>query len=621
MPPKSTNKKQKTVSERTPTNKTTITIKPEDVGSSGSSVKPPNPFSSFQSPGTSKITVTTVPPSPWVLDFPENNVRPKVEKLESKTSESLAPELVDRPEKESEDVIMPTNKDKPEESIINQAPTAEQILEKVMSTNVIPKKMKNKKKVKTSNKSSSLEILIKNMSKSIKTDNNEIKDKLEAIETKQDSELSKINHKVAQLEENIERSNKDNDKKIEEALKEVNKTVADAKKDSEEKLIMMTKMMEQLKEQGNQKTVMSQVFQNSSLQPSGSSSTQVFEASPIQPSGTTLTQAQVIAKSIPKQNPQRLFQRQQIARDPPQIRGEPSKNQFIPKKRSKFLNSSQEKKEAFRHALEWLGLFVKREEILAWIGDPAKINFTDSKLIRCQTLDGPRRNCFAEKIENFTSLHLEDIEIHEYFVSSNNGMIAWLHMNANVVDRIMRETSKVPAKEFKVIPYVPDIARDRKKAIDSLLLGYKSSVDKSLRYIIKNDDLDLKVLLKRQSDYDFIPYREINLRALGKLPALKTITQDDKRIEDLVTRVDNAEDFRPQRKRKQRNSPKKLPLSKIYDNLTSFLNGYEVDNSENESEPEAEDDLNMEDVENTTLDTPNESVGPETTESSIQTNL
>ena len=127
--------------------------------------------------------------------------------------------------------------------------------------------------------------------------------------------------------------------------------------------------------------------------------------------------------------------------------------------------------------------------------------------------------------------------------------------------------------------------------------------------------------MKRQSDYDFIPYREINLRALGKLPALKTITQDDKRIEDLVTRVDNAEDFRPQRKRKQRNSPKKLPLSKIYDNLTSFLNGYEVDNSENESEPEAEDDLNMDDVENTTLDTPNESVGPETTESSIQTNL
>ena len=86
----------------------------------------------------------------------------------------------------------------------------------------------------------------------------------------------------------------------------------------------------------------------------------------------------------------------------------------------------------------------------------------------------------------------------------------------------------MPAKEFKAIPFVPDIARDKKKAVDSLLLGYKNSVDRSIRYIIKNDEQDLKILLKRQSEYDFLPYREINMRALGKLPALKTVTQDDR---------------------------------------------------------------------------------------------
>ena len=179
----------------------------------------------------------------------------------------------------------------------------------------------------------------------------------------------------------------------------------------------------------------------------------------------------------------------------------------------------------------------------------------------------------------------------------------------------------MPAKEFKAIPFVPDIARDKKKAVDSLLLGYKNSVDRSIRYIIKNDEQDLKILLKRQSEYDFLPYREINMRALGKLPALKTVTQDDRRMEELIVRVNNEEDFRPQRKRKQRNSPKKLPLNKIYDNITKFLNGFEVDNSEEESGSEEEGAPNMDNLESEVTETPNENTEPEVTNDRIQTNL
>ena len=85
-------------------------------------------------------------------------------------------------------------------------------------------------------------------------------------------------------------------------------------------------------------------------------------------------------------------------------------------------------------------------------------------------------------------------------MSSNNGFIAWIHLDAPTVDRIMRETSKVPAKQFKVVPFIQEIARTKKKAIDTILLGYKRSADELLRYIIKNDKSDLKVLLKRQSE-------------------------------------------------------------------------------------------------------------------------
>ena len=148
--------------------------------------------------------------------------------------------------------------------------------------------------------------------------------------------------------------------------------------------------------------------------------------------------------------------------------------------------------------MEWVGLFMEPEELLAWIGDPEKSNFTDNKLIKDQALDGPMRNAFAQKMKSFISLHLHDIEIHKYFMSNNNGLIAWLHLEAPVVERIQKETSRIPARQFKCVPFIPEIARTRKKAIDNVLLNYKRKTDDSLRYIIRNGDDDLKVGKKIQ---------------------------------------------------------------------------------------------------------------------------
>ena len=138
-----------------------------------------------------------------------------------------------------------------------------------------------------------------------------------------------------------------------------------------------------------------------------------------------------------------------------------------------FFNKLHKRKEGFKAALEWLGLFVTRTEIEAWIGDPSKSQFHDRKIIRCPTLDGPRRNAFTKKIENFTSLHTQDIVIHDYFMSSNNGFIAWLHLDAVVVDITLKETSKTPARDFKAAVFIPKIARNWKKLIDTMLLNYK----------------------------------------------------------------------------------------------------------------------------------------------------
>ena len=54
------------------------------------------------------------------------------------------------------------------------------------------------------------------------------------------------------------------------------------------------------------------------------------------------------------------------------------------------------------------------------------------------------------------------------------------------------------------------------------------------------------MLVKRYSEYDFLPYREINLRSLGKLPNINTITKDDRSNVELEDRTENPEAFRYQ---------------------------------------------------------------------------
>ena len=243
--------------------------------------------------------------------------------------------------------------------------------------------------------------------------------------------------------------------------------------------------------------------------------------------------------------------------------------------------------------------------------------------IRDQSLDGPHKNAFIGKIEANTSLRMEDIKIHQYFMTSNKSLIAWIQMDAHIIERITRETSRVPAKVFKTVPFIPELARGRKKAIDAVLLDYKRNVDNSLRYLIKNDTDDVKVLLKRYSEYDYLPYREIELKHLGKLPGFNTITKDTNVNLDLVEQVENPEQFRVARKRKQRNSPKKLSRNQINKNISKFLDGFKLKDSESEEESDTENEQEM------VPDTP-ERESSETTESApvtqvsnerVQTNL
>ena len=137
-------------------------------------------------------------------------------------------------------------------------------------------------------------------------------------------------------------------------------------------------------------------------------------------------------------------------------------------------------------------------------------------------------------------------------------------------------------------------------------MEYKRSVNTNLRYVIKNDADDLKVLVRAYDEFDHVPYREMALDTLGKLPELDCVTKIET-VPEAVMLEAEAEDpqrfqlSREERKRKRRRSPKKLSRDQIFRRITSFLGGFEVDPEEStdeeispQSEQEETEDINLE---------------------------
>merc|ERR1711954_597335 len=126
-------------------------------------------------------------------------------------------------------------------------------------------------------------------------------------------------------------------------------------------------------------------------------------------------------------------------------------------------------------------------------------------------------------------------------------------------------------KEFRTTTYIPKIARDRKSKIDGLLMAYKK-LNSDFRYIVRNGDHDIRVLIKRISEGDRCPYRELSLDVLGRISPLKT------QVRPISPGKDNAneddEGYTPTKKKDDYR-----PKEDIYANITSILNGFDLQRS------------------------------------------
>merc|ERR1711954_464135 len=108
-------------------------------------------------------------------------------------------------------------------------------------------------------------------------------------------------------------------------------------------------------------------------------------------------------------------------------------------------------------------------------------------------------------------------------------------------------------------------------------MGYKRE-NTDFRYLVRNGTQDLKVLIKRISEGERVPYRPIALNVLGRLSPLKTnikaAPSDD---------IDEEEDV-PDGFTLPGNSKKKenyIPKESIYQNITAILNGFSLHQENN----------------------------------------
>ena len=133
---------------------------------------------------------------------------------------------------------------------------------------------------------------------------------------------------------------------------------------------------------------------------------------------------------------------------------------------------------------------------------------------------------------------------------------------------LFRRAIKSASKNFRTAHYIPQIARNRKTSADKTLMDFKK-LHPEFKYIIRNSKRDIQILIKRISEYQHTPYRELPIENLGALSPLKTRNKRDK---DPNTEAEtNENDFETVDKEMRENY---LSKPEIFKRINDFLDGF-----------------------------------------------
>ena len=175
------------------------------------------------------------------------------------------------------------------------------------------------------------------------------------------------------------------------------------------------------------------------------------------------------------------------------------------------------------------------------------------------------------KCQKFLYLNQQQIEINNCYFTTKGGLIAWVKLDPVVVKEVHRRAIKASSNNFRTAHFIPSIARERKASADKILLDYKK-LNKDFKYIIRNSTKDIQILVKRISELSHTPYRVIPIESLGALTPLKTRNKPVKNTEEVESIEDGYETITKDIRENY------ISKEEIYNNITSFLNGFNVEN-------------------------------------------
>merc|ERR1711954_585484 len=232
-----------------------------------------------------------------------------------------------------------------------------------------------------------------------------------------------------------------------------------------------------------------------------------------------------------------------------------------------FLSQEEELNEGFQDAAKWIGFLMTIEEFRKHVWS-YKTDLSDTAMLFSDMCDKDRRRAIKDKVERFARIHRDQLIMEDYYLTTKNGIIAWVKTDSRLVTEIHKRASRSQIKDFRTTNYVPKFARDRKGKVDNLLMAYKKQ-NTDFRYIVRNGTMDIKVLIKRISEGDRCPYRELSLGVLGRISPLKTQVRPASPQKD--EEVEDAEGFTPTRKKDDYRNK-----DEIYANITSILDGFDM---------------------------------------------
>merc|ERR1711954_282568 len=227
----------------------------------------------------------------------------------------------------------------------------------------------------------------------------------------------------------------------------------------------------------------------------------------------------------------------------------------------------------------WIGIIMTIDDIKKFIWSYKKEQNENSMLFS-DVYDKDRRKAIKHKVEQNLYVNRRQLDIQEYYITTKGAIIAWIKTDPRMVVELHKRTARAPTKEFKTSNYIPKLARDRQTSATKMLMDYKK-INSDFRFIIRNDESDIKVLIKRFSEGSRLPYRQMSLKVLGAISPIKPRTRGVPEENSVPgNKEDDVNSFiSPNRKGARENY---IPKETIFKNITAILDGFENETKNHE---------------------------------------